>query len=292
MDTSTLLEEIATCDFPPAVTVPVKGLPLTPKLVKHPVAALYNLSSYDKGGENNAFVDDIRENGQRVPIVIFEGKLLDGSRRYDACLALGLEPTITVYTGDDPLAEVMSLNGHRRQLTKTQFAAMKALNADPEQQAKHGGPRGRAGAHLVAASSQASEVGCGPTTQREVNRIVKENRDLALQMAAGTLSLTEAKAIVFPEKAVATAVTTDTPVKRKGGVDHIAEQMSSQIDSLPPHKKMPAKIVKLFQKLVSSAKDEIEKRDVRIETLEAEVLELRFAAASGSQGRVTENKPS
>ena len=64
--------------------------------------------------------EDIRENGQANPIVTFEGKILDGRNRYQACAMAGVDPQFTEYDGAEPLAFVVSHNLHRRHLSESQ----------------------------------------------------------------------------------------------------------------------------------------------------------------------------
>lgn len=64
--------------------------------------------------------DDIKENGQANPIVTFEGKILDGRNRYQACTMAGVDPRFTEYDGAEPLAFVVSHNLHRRHLNESQ----------------------------------------------------------------------------------------------------------------------------------------------------------------------------
>lgn len=60
----------------------------------------------------------------------FEDLVLDGRNRYRACKALGIDPWVEWYDGDDPLAFVISLNLHRRHLDDNQrrMAAAKAVS--------------------------------------------------------------------------------------------------------------------------------------------------------------------
>jgi ParB-like chromosome segregation protein Spo0J len=75
---------------------------------------------------------DILKNGQQESIVLFEGKILDGRNRYQACGDLGITPRTEVFAGkpEDALHYVMSRNVHRRQLSASQKAVV-ALNCLP-----------------------------------------------------------------------------------------------------------------------------------------------------------------
>ena len=54
------------------------------------------------GDEFNALRDDIKANGLRQPIVLHEGKILDGGNRYRACLEAGVEPVFREFDGNTP----------------------------------------------------------------------------------------------------------------------------------------------------------------------------------------------
>ncbi len=64
------------------------------------------------------FCQDIKKNGQLLPIGIFEGKILDGRNRYNACKKLRIEGKFEKIIPRDAKAYVTSLNVHRRQLTR------------------------------------------------------------------------------------------------------------------------------------------------------------------------------
>ena len=71
--------------------------------------------------------DDIREHGQREPVVLFHGAVLDGRNRLRACELAGVEPQfVTRDDADvgDPIDFVLSLNKHRRHLEPQQLAAL------------------------------------------------------------------------------------------------------------------------------------------------------------------------
>jgi len=77
------------------------------------------------GAQFDGFKADIEKHGVREPVVVHEGKLLDGRNRYRACQKLGIECPSRIWNGEgngDPLDYVVSVNLHRRQLTGSQRA--------------------------------------------------------------------------------------------------------------------------------------------------------------------------
>jgi len=131
----------------------------------HPLANIFPLID---GTAFDELVGDIREHGLHEPIVVFEDKILDGRNRYRACEAAGLEPTFTVYTGDDPVAYVISLNLRRRHLSESQRAMVAAKLATlklGDNQHSEGLPIGRSselltvGERSVARAREVQEYG-------------------------------------------------------------------------------------------------------------------------------------
>jgi hypothetical protein len=70
--------------------------------------------------ELEAMAVNIANGGQNFPIILFEGRILDGRNRYAACLKAGVTPRCEVYEGEDPLGFVVSANLQRRHLGESQ----------------------------------------------------------------------------------------------------------------------------------------------------------------------------
>jgi len=68
--------------------------------------------------------EDIKQNGLMSPVIIYEGKILDGRNRYNACNELGVRIITDEYIGKDALQYVMSTNLKRRNLTDSQKAVV------------------------------------------------------------------------------------------------------------------------------------------------------------------------
>jgi hypothetical protein len=113
----------------------------------HPLADLFPLM---EGDEFDALVADIKANGLREQIVLYEGKVLDGRNRYRALRALGVSPVDIPRhpfgsfcgrdalpardPGRDPAGFVASRNIHRRHLSAEQKRELiaKLIKAQPE----------------------------------------------------------------------------------------------------------------------------------------------------------------
>ena len=67
-------------------------------------------------GELAALAVDVREHGLKLPILLFQGKILDGRNRYRACEMAGVEPRFEQWSGDNPYEFVWSANAARRHL--------------------------------------------------------------------------------------------------------------------------------------------------------------------------------
>lgn len=87
----------------------------------HDYAAVFPMGTDAEVAEMAA---DIKRRGLLHPIVVFDGKILDGRNRFRACGIANITPDFTDYVGTDPLGDVVSWNLHRRQLSTSQRAAI------------------------------------------------------------------------------------------------------------------------------------------------------------------------
>jgi len=88
------------------------------ELKNHPAADAFPMMDAARLDELKA---DILANGQREPVTVCEGMILDGRNRYRACVELGITPATREFDGD-PWAFAWSLNGARRDLAEVQRA--------------------------------------------------------------------------------------------------------------------------------------------------------------------------
>lgn len=90
----------------------------------HPAAEMFPMMD---DGAFEALASDIKANGQREPIIVHDGAILDGRNRYRACLHVGIDPEFMDWSGTgDPIAFVVSMNLHRRHLNESQRAMIAA----------------------------------------------------------------------------------------------------------------------------------------------------------------------
>ncbi len=74
--------------------------------------------------ELQSLAANIKTHGLTHPIILMDGKILDGRHRFLACQIAGIEPRFEQFQGSDPVAFVWGENLARRHLTSGQRAAI------------------------------------------------------------------------------------------------------------------------------------------------------------------------
>jgi hypothetical protein len=172
----------------------------------HPACLAFPKLSED---ELQELADDIQERGLLHPIVLLDGKILDGRNRFDACNLAGIEPRFVEWQGDgSPVAWVVSTNLMRRHLTSSQRAVvaydiLPLLEKEAKQRQRLSNGRGKKVAKNLATFSRngkASEVAAriartNSAYVETVKSIKSKSPELVERIRSGELNITEAKRI-------------------------------------------------------------------------------------------------
>jgi len=166
--------------------------------------------------------DDIRANGLNHPIVLLDGKILDGRHRYRGCIEVGVAPMFRDFmegnpdesSHGDPVAFVTSENASRRHLNTSQpaIAAMACAGWERDQAKKRmavggafgGASKGSAGLHTpsLGDTGRTSEKLAAKTgvSARTVDKAIKVREagipEVNQAVASGEGSLNMAEKIV------------------------------------------------------------------------------------------------
>ncbi len=164
----------------------------------HPACGLLPMMSQDA---LEALAEDIAAHGQRQPIYVYDGKLLDGRNRMQACEIAGVEPEISEWSGDDPVRWVLSLNFHRRHLSAPQKSVVgaraEALLLDRAEVAAEPTEVTPAPDEVEATESESKPVASAPTAREAAK---------AARHTAATLMNVSPRAIARGRKLIADAV--------------------------------------------------------------------------------------
>ena len=150
------------------------------------------------GQDFAAFVADIKANGLRDPIITLDDQILDGQNRLNACMVAGIEPRYKPFTGDDPLAFVISQNlDGRRHLTNDQRAAIAAEIS----KMKPGRIKGADSAPLAKTVDQAAaDLKVNPRQVQIAKKVKRESPEAFKKVKAGKMSLNAAHEQNHPRK--------------------------------------------------------------------------------------------
>jgi ParB-like chromosome segregation protein Spo0J len=178
----------------------------------HEVANVFPLM---EGDEFRELVRDIEKNGQQQPILTYEGKILDGRNRYRACMEADVEPWVEKWSGGSPVEAVLSLNLHRRHLSKGE-RSMIASRMLPhlEAEARERMLRGKAanptermpeGPTPKRVQGEAREeaarlTGTNPRYVSDAKRLAREAPEMAERVERGEVTIPQAKRTLGWEK--------------------------------------------------------------------------------------------
>lgn len=157
---------------------------------RHPLSAAFPDMTPE---EWDGLCEDIKTNGLKDAVIMYEGQVLDGWHRVQVCQTLGIEPRTREFPPDrDAGAYVISKNIHRRSLTASQRAAAVLAVRDirpagnPEFQSFFGEPKKpenpskNAGSGncttVVQLDDAASEAGVSISTMKDANTAKKAGK--------------------------------------------------------------------------------------------------------------------
>jgi ParB-like chromosome segregation protein Spo0J len=168
----------------------------------HPIADIFPLIPEQ---DISGLVSDLQKNGQINPIVLYDGKILDGRNRYLACKEAGIEPRFTEYTGDDAVGYSVSLNLHRRHLSEAQRAnvAARIANMTKADSGRLGGQSTEATLNLglldepkISNQEAAEKLGVGVSSVEKAKKVQKEAEpEVVAAIDAGKLSINAASKV-------------------------------------------------------------------------------------------------
>ena len=186
----------------------------------HPIANIFPMMSDEELSE---LAESIESNGLRVPILLHEGKILDGRNRYQACESSGVKPEYTEFEGDDPLSHVLDLNLHRRHLTSGQ----KAIVVAEAQTVGSGRFKNGNIADLPTQEGLAKALKVSSRYVREVKGIQQESPNHYQQVKSGELSIPQAKRKIERERV--------EKLKSESGVSPHVRYEHERFDSIADH---------------------------------------------------------
>ena len=175
---------------------PIEALRAEVDRASHPAARHFSMLA---GKEWDAFLADIRENGQLKPIIVDpDGEVLDGRNRLLACKVLRTDPVTETrnLVGSAAVAFVISMNIARRHddagVRAMQTAKLMELAATERSE----------NFPVLTQAAAAEAAGVSDHTLRDAQRLLKQAPDIAAEVEKNSISLHGARHLAkLPESA-------------------------------------------------------------------------------------------
>jgi hypothetical protein len=163
----------------------------------HPIVNLFPLMTE---AELEVLAEDIKINGLKVRILLYEWKIFDGRNRYLACLKAKVRPLFQKFTDIDPVRWCLPLNLHRRHLTTAQRAAIAAEIATLPQGARTDLASNES---RLSQSQAADAMGVSRSAVQRAATAKAADPELHEKVKAGEVSLEDARRMASAESSPA-----------------------------------------------------------------------------------------
>ncbi len=186
-----------------------------------------------------ALKDSVEDIGVQNPVVLFEGKVIDGWHRYCAARELGANcPTVELPADVDPRSFVLAQNRARRHLTDSQVAF--AVAAVYEWAPAHRPPTDKSvpGADFPKTAPELAEIaGVGVRTIERAKAVVRDGApEVQAAVQSGEVSVKRAAQIVKrpkPEQAAALKATAAPKAKAAALGDELQQKPTIDAEDVP-----------------------------------------------------------
>lgn len=217
----------------------------------------------DAAGQD-ALRADIGAFGVREPIILLDGRILDGRNRYMAARDLSLDFPVADFDGTDAeaLAYVLSTNLHRRHLTESQRAAVAAKLAN----LTHGGDRkSDQAANLpddrapVTQTQAADMLNVSERSVRTAKTVIEQGApELVAAVESGAVSVSAAAAVseLPKDEQAATVAEGSKAVKAKAKAVRQKRAAPEPAVDQPEDDKIDKKLRLAFRKLTPQAQED------------------------------------
>ena len=176
----------------------------------HPAAELFPTMTKE---EFIGLKADIQAHGQRHPLKVWQGEVIDGRHRLRACRELGIEPIAEHIDDDvDPWAFVLSENLHRRHLSTSQrsmiAARMATIQVGENQHTKEGAQK-----KAPSQTEAARMLGVSRSNTQKAKRVLERGGDEVVKaVESGEMTLAAAEqTIAQPQPPAAPAAVQTVP---------------------------------------------------------------------------------
>lgn len=211
----------------------------------HPYCEVFPLL---EGEAFEELVADIKANGLREEIWMYQGMVLDGRNRFRACQKANERLRTRDFKGTDQaaLALVISANVHRRHLTASQLAMAAAKIANlktgsnqhlPKNKGSEdvGGPKGTTSEAPISIESASKMVGAKPRSTKRARKVIERgSKPLQAAVESGEVPVTRAASVVDLPKSEQLKAAKGVPPKTPGRPAEVASAPDLDLTDYEP----------------------------------------------------------